>query len=139
MHNHLTFGYGFARSTRTAAEAHTERVGVCRDFAHLTITLCRSLNIPARYVNAYLGDIDVSTDPAPMDFSAWVEVVGGRWFTVDARHNAPRIGPVVLARGRDVADVPMVHSFGPHTLREFTVITEEAKQKPLMATQKIAA
>jgi transglutaminase-like putative cysteine protease len=140
VHNHLTFGYGFARSTRTAAEAHTERVGVCRDFAHLTITLCRSLNIPARYVNGYLGDIGVAPDPAPMDFSAWVEVfVGGRWFTVDARHNAPRIGRVVLARGRDAADVPMVHSFGPHTLSEFTVITEEAEHQPLMAAQKIAA
>ena len=126
VHNHLTFGYKFARPTRTALEAHNERVGVCRDFAHLTITLCRCLNIPARYVNGYLGDIGVPQDPAPMDFSAWVEVfLGGKWFALDARHNRPRIGRVVIARGRDAADVPMIHSFGPHWLNEFAVVTEE--------------
>ena len=122
----ITFGYRFARPTRTAQEALSERVGVCRDFAHATIALCRALNIPARYVNGYLGDIGVPRDPAAMDFSAWVEVfVGGRWFTVDARHNTPRIGRIVLARGRDAADVPLIHSFGPHTLQDFTVVTEE--------------
>jgi transglutaminase-like putative cysteine protease len=126
VHNRLTFGYGFARSTRTAAEALDERVGVCRDFAHTTIALCRALNIPARYVNGYLGDIGVPKDPAPMDFSAWVEVfLDGRWYTVDARHNYPRAGRIVIARGRDAADVPMVHTFGPHWLNEFLVITEE--------------
>ena len=126
VHNHLTFGYAFARPARTALDAYNERVGVCRDFAHLTVTLCRCLNIPARYVNGYLGDIGVPRDPAPMDFNAWVEVfVGGRWFTVDARHNQPRIGRVVLARGRDAADVPMIHTFGPHCLGEFKITTEE--------------
>ena len=126
VHHHLTFGYRFARPTRTAQEALQERVGVCRDFAHLTITLCRALNIPARYVNGYLGDIGVPKDPAPMDFSAWVEVfLGGKRFTLDARHDTPRIGRIVIARGRDAADVPMLHSFGPHFLNEFSVTTEE--------------
>jgi len=135
VHNRLTFGYQFARPTRTALEAHNERVGVCRDFAHLTVALCRCLNIPARYVNGYLGDIGVPRDPAPMDFSAWVEVfLGGRWFTVDARHNTPRIGRVVLARGRDAADVPLIHSFGPHILREFLVVTEEVQKAALPST-----
>jgi transglutaminase-like putative cysteine protease len=126
VHGHLTFGYAHARPTRTAADALEEKVGVCRDFAHTTIALLRALNVPARYVNGYLGDIGVPKDPAPMDFSAWVEAfVGGRWYTLDARHNAPRIGRIVVARGRDAADVPLIHSFGPHTLREFTVVTEE--------------
>ena len=117
VHNRLSFGYGYARSTRTAAQAHEERVGVCRDFAHLAITLCRCMNIPARYVNGYLGDIGVPADPAPMDFSAWMEVfLDGKWYTFDPRHNMPRIGRVVIARGRDATDVPLLHSFGPHRL-----------------------
>ncbi|MER9417720.1 transglutaminase family protein [Mesorhizobium sp. M0306] len=124
VHNRLSFGYGYARSTRTAAQAHEERVGVCRDFAHLAITLCRCMNIPARYVNGYLGDIGVPADPAPMDFSAWVEVfLDGRWYTFDPRHNVPRIGRVVIARGRDATDVPLLHSFGPHRLSLFKVWT----------------
>ena len=115
VHNRLSFGYGYARATRTAAQAYEERVGVCRDFAHLAITLCRCMNIPARYVNGYLGDIGVPADPAPMDFSAWFEVfLDGKWYTFDARHNVPRIGRVVVARGRDATDVPLLHSFGPH-------------------------
>ena len=139
VHEAITFGYPFARPTRTAQEALSERVGVCRDFAHATIALCRALNIPARYVNGYLGDIGVPRDPAAMDFSAWVEVfVGGRWFTVDARHNTPRVGRIVLARGRDAADVPLIHSFGPHTLHDFTVVTEEVKSAATDA-QRIAA
>ncbi|CCV10826.1 transglutaminase family protein [Mesorhizobium sp. STM 4661] len=126
VHNRLSFGYGYARSTRTAAQAHEERVGVCRDFAHLAITLCRCMNIPARYVNGYLGDIGVPADPAPMDFSAWVEVfLDGKWYTFDPRHNAPRIGRVVIARGRDATDVPLLHSFGPHRLSLFKVWTYE--------------
>jgi transglutaminase-like putative cysteine protease len=126
VHNHLTFGYNFARSTRTAAEAFDERVGVCRDFAHLAVALCRCLNIPARYCNGYLGDIGVPRDPAPMDFNAWFEVyLGGRWYTFDARHNEPRIGRVVIARGRDATDVAMLSSFGQHGLQRFEVITEE--------------
>jgi transglutaminase-like putative cysteine protease len=101
---------------------------VCRDFAHLTIALCRCLNIPARYVNGYLGDIGVPANPDPMDFSAWAEVyLEGGWYTVDARHNHPRIGRIVLARGRDAMDVPMIHTFGPHILKEFSVITEEVR------------
>jgi transglutaminase-like putative cysteine protease len=126
VHNHLTFGYHFARNTRTAAEAFEERVGVCRDFAHLAVTLCRCLNIPARYCNGYLGDIGVPANPAPMDFNAWFEVfLDGRWYTFDARHNEPRIGRVVIARGRDATDVAMISSFGQHGLRHFEVITEE--------------
>ncbi|MER8500430.1 transglutaminase family protein [Mesorhizobium sp. M0904] len=126
VHNRLSFGYGYARSTRTAAQAHEERVGVCRDFAHLAITLCRCMNIPARYVNGYLGDIGVPADPAPMDFSAWMEVfLDGKWYTFDPRHNVPRIGRVVIARGRDATDVPLLHSFGPHRLSLFKVWTYE--------------
>jgi len=126
VNSRLSFGYGYARATRTAAQAHDERVGVCRDFAHLAITLCRCMNIPARYVNGYLGDIGVPADPAPMDFSAWMEVfLDGKWYTFDARHNQPRIGRVVIARGRDATDVPLLHSFGPHRLTLFKVWTYE--------------
>ena len=124
VHNRLSFGYGYARATRTAAQAHDERVGVCRDFAHLAITLCRCMNIPARYVNGYLGDIGVPANPAPMDFSAWMEVwLDGKWYTFDARHNTPRIGRIVIARGRDATDVPLLHTFGPHRLELFKVWT----------------
>jgi transglutaminase-like putative cysteine protease len=131
VHNRLSFGYGYARSTRTAAQAHEERVGVCRDFAHLAITLCRCINIPARYVNGYLGDIGVPQDPAPMDFSAWMEVfLDGKWYTFDPRHNMPRIGRVVIARGRDATDVPLLHSFGPHQLSMFKVWTYEQDSHP---------
>ncbi|MGD9912670.1 MAG: transglutaminase family protein [Rhizobiaceae bacterium] len=122
VHERLSFGYGYARSTRTAAQAHEERVGVCRDFAHLAIAMCRCMNIPARYVNGYLGDIGVPADPAPMDFSAWFEAfLDGKWYTFDARHNHPRIGRIVIARGRDATDVPLLHSFGPHRLDLFRV------------------
>ena len=128
VHRHITFGYENARSTRTAFEAFNERVGVCRDFAHLAVAFCRCMNIPARYANGYLGDIGVPADPAPMDFNAWFEVyLGGRWWTFDARHNMPRIGRVLIARGRDAADIPMVNSFGPHTLKTFRVWTDEVK------------
>ena len=128
VHDQITFGYEHARSTRTAFEAFQERVGVCRDFAHLAVTLCRCMNIPARYVNGYLGDIGVPPDPAPMDFSAWFEAfIGGRWFTFDARHNQPRIGRLLIARGRDAADIPLINSFGPHELKSFQVWTEESK------------
>lgn len=128
VNSHITFGYKYARSTRTAFEAYEERVGVCRDFAHLAITLCRSMNIPARYVNGYLGDIGVPADPAPMDFSAWFEVYLDRhWYTFDARHNVPRIGRILVARGRDAADIPLVNSFGPHVLTSFRVWTDEIK------------
>ncbi|WP_151719676.1 transglutaminase-like domain-containing protein [Gemmobacter serpentinus] len=126
VHQHLTFGYQHARATRTASEAWKERVGVCRDFAHLAITLCRCMNILARYANGYLGDIGVTANPAPMDFNAWCEVwLEDRWVTLDARHNTPRIGRVVIARGRDATDIPLIHTFGPHQLTAFRVWTEE--------------
>lgn len=126
VHQHIAFGYHHALDTRTAFDAFTERVGVCRDFAHLTLTLCRALNIPARYVNGYLGDIGVPKDPAPMDFSAWCEIyLDGRWYAFDARHNKPRIGRIPVAFGRDATDVPLIHSFGPHVLTSFKVWTDE--------------
>jgi len=129
VHNHLTFGYQFARATRTAWEGHEERVGVCRDFAHLAIALCRCMNIPARYATGYLGDIGVPASPAPMDFSAWFEVyLGGRWFTFDARHNVPRIGRILVARGRDAADCAITTTFGQSRLVQFQIITEEVRQ-----------
>jgi transglutaminase-like putative cysteine protease len=126
VHNHIKFDYAFARDDRTAFDAYHERVGVCRDFTHLAVALCRCMNIPARYCTGYLGDIGVPPDPAPMDFSAWFEVfLEGHWFTFDARHNRPRVGRVVIARGRDAADVAISTSFGPASLTSFKVITEE--------------
>jgi transglutaminase-like putative cysteine protease len=125
VHQRIAFDYQSARSTRSAYEAYEEQVGVCRDFAHLSIALCRCMNIPARYVNGYLGDIGVPVRD-PMDFSAWMEVyLGGRWWTFDARNNIPRIGRIVIARGRDAADVAMLTSFGSHILNRFTVWTFE--------------
>lgn len=125
VHDHLTFGYVHASPTRTAWQAHADRRGVCRDFAHLAITLCRCMNVPARYCTGYLGDIGVPPEPDPMDFSAWFEVYLGRWYTMDARHNTPRIGRVLMARGRDATDVAIVTSFGPCTLAQFKVMTDE--------------
>ena len=131
VNGHLNFSYPNARPTRTAWDAMQERSGVCRDFTHLAITLCRCLNIPARYCNGYLGDIGVPFDPAPMDFNAWFEVyLGGGWFTFDARHNQPRIGRILIARGRDATDVAMITSFGPHGLNRFKVMTEEVLPQP---------
>jgi transglutaminase-like putative cysteine protease len=136
VHNRIQFGYHHARNDRTAAEGYEERIGVCRDFAHLAITLCRCLNIPARYCTGYLGDIGVPRDPAPMDFSAWFEVfIGGRWFTFDARHNHSRIGRIVIARGRDAADVAISTSFGPAIVTRFTVVTEELKEVELLSPE----
>ena len=126
VHRHIRFDYQLARATRTAAEAYYERVGVCRDYAHLALTLCRCLNIPARYCTGYLGDIGVPINDAPGDFSGWFEVfLGGRWWTFDARHNVPRIGRILMARGRDATDVPVLNTFGPHVLGRFEIITEE--------------
>jgi transglutaminase-like putative cysteine protease len=126
VHERISFGYHHARNDRTAWEGHEERVGVCRDFAHLAVTLCRCMNIPARYCTGYLGDIGVPVDPSPMDFSAWFEAyLDGRWFTFDARHNHPRIGRIVMARGRDAADVAISTNFGAVQLERFSVITEE--------------
>lgn len=125
-HGHIRFDYNCASSTRSASQAIADRAGVCRDYAHLTIALCRAMNIPARYVNGYLGDIGVPACPLSMDFSAWCEVfIGNEWVTVDARHNVPRIGRVVIARGMDAADVAMLTTFGPHYLERFVVYTDE--------------
>jgi transglutaminase-like putative cysteine protease len=125
VHDHVSFGYEFARSTKTASDVHIERAGVCRDFAHLAITFCRCMNIPARYVTGYLGDIGVPPDPSPMDYSAWFEAyLGGRWYAFDARHNVPRIGRIVIGRGRDASDVPISNSFGHTTLAGFHVWTD---------------
>jgi transglutaminase-like putative cysteine protease len=131
VHHHLTFDYASARATRTAFEAFNERVGVCRDFTHLAVALCRCMNIPARYCNGYLGDIGVPPDPAPMDFNAWFEAyLGHRWYVFDARHNVARIGRLTVARGRDAMDVPMLQTFGQHVLRRFEVITEGVIDQP---------
>ena len=127
VQSYVRFGYQHARATRTAADVLVERRGVCRDFAHLAITLCRCMNIPARYCTGYLGDIGVPPEPDPMDFSAWFEVyLGGRWYAFDARHNTPRIGRIVMARGRDAADVAFSTTFGPNVLKRFVVHTDEA-------------
>jgi transglutaminase-like putative cysteine protease len=126
VHQHLGFDYQQARSDRSALDAFRERVGVCRDFTHLAITLCRCLNIPARYVTGYLGDIGVPPVPDRMDFSAWFEVyLGDRWYSFDARHSQRRIGRIVIGRGRDAADVPIMTTFGLYRLQNFQVITNE--------------
>jgi transglutaminase-like putative cysteine protease len=126
VHGRITFGYEHARSTRTAWDGFQERKGVCRDFAHLAVTFCRCMNIPARYATGYLGDIGVPPADSPMDFSAWFEAyLGGRWWTFDARHNKPRVGRIVMARGRDATDVAISTTFGPCTLAGFEVVTDE--------------
>ena len=131
VNQHVTFGYQFARPNKTALDVFNERQGVCRDFQHLAITLCRCMNIPARYATGYLGDIGVPPAPCPMDFSAWFEVyLSGRWWTFDARHNRPRIGRVLMATGRDAADVAITTSFGPTALRKFFVVTDEVAERP---------
>ncbi len=125
VNNKVTFGYPFARPTKTALDVYTERRGVCRDFQHLAITFCRAMNIPARYATGYLGDIGVPVT-GPMDFSAWFEVyLGDRWWAVDARHNRPRIGRVLMAIGRDASDVALTTAFGAAQLKHFSVTTDE--------------
>lgn len=126
VHQHIEFGYQFARPTMTAWDAYQERQGVCRDFAHLAVTLCRCMNIPARYCTGYLGDIGIPPVDDPMDFSAWFDVyLSGEWHTFDARHNTPRIGRILMARGRDAVDTALVTSFGSARLTEFNVKTDE--------------
>jgi transglutaminase-like putative cysteine protease len=126
VHNHIAFDYQKARSTRTAWEAFNERMGVCRDYAHLAIALCRCMNIPARYCTGYLGDMGTLPPYGVMDFAAWFEVyLGGSRPTPDARNNVPRIGRVLIARGRDAADVAIATTFGPNTLESFKVWTDE--------------
>jgi transglutaminase-like putative cysteine protease len=126
VHNHISFGYEHARDTRTASEAFNEKRGVCRDFAHLAIAFCRCMNIPARYCTGYLGDIGIPPPYGPMDFAAWFEAyLGGRWYTFDPRNNVPRIGRVLIGRGRDAVDVAIATTFGPNTLVSFKVSTDE--------------
>jgi transglutaminase-like putative cysteine protease len=139
VNTQINFDYLSASSTRGALEAYHGRIGVCRDFAHLAITLCRCMNIPARYVNGYLGDIGVKVVD-PMDFSAWIEVwLGGRWQTFDPRNNRRRIGRIVVARGRDAADIPLINSFGPHVLKTFHVWTYDLANPPpgALATESL--
>jgi transglutaminase-like putative cysteine protease len=125
VHGHIEFGYQHARRTRTAWEAYNERRGVCRDYAHLAIALCRCMNIPARYCTGYLGDYGTPPPYGPMDFAGWFEAfLGDRWYTFDARNNTPRIGRVLIARGRDACDVPLSSTFGPNTLERFKVWTD---------------
>lgn len=126
VHSHLTYGYCYARPTRTAFEAYQERVGVCRDFAHLAVALCRCMNIPARYCSGYLGDIGIPPVDMPMDFHAWFEVyLGGEWHAYDARHRVPRIGRTLMAAGRDAADTALTTAFGAARLTCFQVHTDE--------------
>ncbi|MBV9735263.1 MAG: transglutaminase family protein [Acidisphaera sp.] len=129
VHDRITFGYEYARPTKTAWEAYMERQGVCRDFAHLAVAFCRCMNIPARYCTGYLGDIGVPPADAPMDFSGWFDAyLGGRWYTFDARHNAPRIGRILMARGRDATDVAISTTFGSCRLAGFKVVTDEVAE-----------
>jgi transglutaminase-like putative cysteine protease len=125
VNSHVTFGYQFGRANKTASEVYREKAGVCRDFAHLSIALCRAMNIPARYCSGYLGDIGVPYSGAG-DFSAWYEVyLGGQWYTFDARYNTPRAGRILMVRGSDAGDVAMITSFGAHDLTYFHVWTEQ--------------
>jgi len=126
VHHHITFGYEHARMTRTAFEAYYDKTGVCRDYAHLAVAFCRCMNIPARYCTGYLGDMGTPKPWGPMDFAAWFEVfLDGRWHTFDARNNTPRIGRILIARGRDAADVAISSTFGPNKLTSFKVWTDE--------------
>jgi transglutaminase-like putative cysteine protease len=132
VHRHISFDYMRARANRTALEVFRERAGVCRDYMHLAITFCRCLNIPARYCTGFLGDIGVPRQPSPMDFSAWFEVyLGGRWHAFDARNNAPRIGRILMARGRDAADVALTTTYGANQLHSFQVWTDETPAETL--------
>lgn len=134
VHSNIRYGYEYARSTKTAYDVYTERTGVCRDFTHLAITFCRCLNIPARYVSGYLGDIGVAPLPTPMDFHAWFEVfLDNQWYAFDARHNVPRVGRVLMARGRDAVDVALTTSFGSNKLEKFTVWANEVAEQEIYA------
>ena len=129
VHSHVRFGYQHARATKTATDVIIERRGVCRDFAHLAITLCRCMNIPARYCTGYLSDVGVPPPHSPMDFAGWFEAyLDGAWHTFDPRNNVPRIGRILIGRGRDAADVPISNTFGPNTLVSFQVWTDEILQ-----------
>jgi len=138
VQGHIRFDYNCARPTKSALDVYGERVGVCRDFQHLAISLCRAMHIPARYATGYLGDIGVPIN-LPMDFSAWFEVyLGGRWWTFDARNNMPRIGRVLMATRRDAADVAITTSFGISWLNRFLVVTDEVVDQPYVDQPYIA-
>lgn len=142
VHRHLVFDYNSARPTMSALDAFREQRGVCRDFAHLGVALCRAMNIPARYCTGYLGDIGVPPSPDPMDFSGWFEVyLSGGWYTVDPRNLHPRIGRVLIARGRDAADVAITTTFGPNKLTHFQVFAEEIPETgpPMAIHSPVAA
>ncbi len=137
VHEKVEFGYAFARPTKSAWDVLAERVGVCRDFSHTALTLCRCMNIPARYTTGYLGDIGVPLSASPMDFSGWFEVyLGGKWHTCDARHNVPRIGRIVMAYGRDATDVALTTSYGSAPLTGFKVWTDEVGEEALADFEK---
>ena len=126
VHEHVTFGYQHAHHMKSAHDVYEQRTGVCRDFAHLALTLCRCMNIPARYCTGYMGDMDLPAIVGDMDFSAWFEAyLGGRWYVFDARHNYPRKGRILMARGRDATDVALTNAFGPAKLTRFDVYTDE--------------
>jgi transglutaminase-like putative cysteine protease len=126
VHGHVTFGYQHANHMKSAHDVYEQRAGVCRDFAHLALTFCRCMGIPARYCTGYMGDIGIPREPEPMDFSGWFQAwLSGQWYTFDARHNHPRIGRILMATGRDAADVALTTSFGRMTLVKFVVISDE--------------
>ena len=134
VHHNVTFGYQFARPTKTALDVYKEKTGVCRDFNHLALTFCRCLNIPARYATGYLGDIGVPPNPSPMDFHGWFEAyLDGQWYAFDARHNVPRIGRLLMAHGRDAVDAALTTAFGANTLEKFVVWTDEVGPEALDA------
>ena len=129
VHHHIKFGYEHARATKTAMEVFQERQGVCRDYAHLAIAFCRAMNIPARYCTGYLSDIAIPPPYGPMDFAGWMEVfLGGQWHIFDPRNNMPRVGRVLIARGRDASDVAIANTFGPADLKHFSVTCDEIPQ-----------
>jgi transglutaminase-like putative cysteine protease len=129
VHDNLQFQYGTSSPLTTAVDVFKARKGVCRDFAHLAVTFCRAMNIPARYVFGYLPDIYVPLPPEPMDFAAWMEVwLGDRWWTFDPRNNARRVGRVLIGRGRDALDVAMLTTYGPAAFRSMTVWADFAEE-----------
>jgi transglutaminase-like putative cysteine protease len=131
VHNHIQFGYEFASPTKTAWEVYSDRRGVCRDYAHLAVTLCRCMNIPVRYCTGYVTDIGLPPPYAPMDFAGWFEAyLGGSWHVFDPRNNTPRIGRILIARGRDAADVALNTTFGANTLQNFRVWAHDASISP---------
>ncbi len=136
VHNHVTFGYKHAHHMKSAHDVYKQKAGVCRDFAHLALTFCRCMGIPARYCTGYMGDIGIPPDPSPMDFSGWFQVwLSGKWFTFDARHNTPRIGRILMGTGRDAADVALSTSFGRMELKKFEVVSDEVVSEDVVKAE----